>query len=180
MFATRAKAYSFPLLIVGVLLLASCSTQTANNIPRNFSCLMDVRNAEKGSPNNFHITINSKGQGYFEEYDTNGTIQYDLNDVVTYSLDQVLRTRKFKLTGAQLKNLWDAINENKFFELTENYQKQIGFSYAFIMVEARGKKQKVDNIGMEVPQVRGIVETVAAMLPHRVDIDYGEGYKTHQ
>jgi hypothetical protein len=95
---------------------------------------------------------------------------------VTYSPDQILRTGKFKLTAAQRNQLWDAINENHFFELSENSQIQIGSSYAFIMIEADGEKHKVDNIGLEVAQVRAIVETVAAVLPDGVEIDYGEGY----
>jgi hypothetical protein len=45
------------------------------------------------------------------------------------------------------------------------------------MVEADGMQHKVDNIGLEVPQIRTIVETVAAMLPSGVDIEYGEGYR---
>lgn len=177
MVAARTKVYSFILLLMEVWLLVSCSTRAGSNIPKDFSFLMDVRNAERGSSNNIHITINSKGQAYFEEYNTNGSINYDLNGIVTYSPDQVVRTGKFKLSKTQLKQLWNTINENKFFELTESYQIQIGFSYAFVMVEADGKKHKVDNIGLEVPQVRAIVGTVAAMLPDGVDIDYGEGYK---
>lgn len=175
MFPARTKAYSFTAFLVTVLLLVACSS-AANTIPKDFSFLMDVRNAEKGSANNFHITVNSKGQGYFEEYDTEGTIQYNVNHIVTYNPNQILRTGTFKLTRAQLNQLWDAINENQFFELAENSEIQIGYSYAFIMVEADGSQHKVDNIGLEMPQVRAIVETVAAMLPDDVSIDYGEGY----
>jgi hypothetical protein len=177
MFSARAKAASFTLLLAAVFLLVACSAKAADAVPKDFSFLLDVRNAEKGSPNNFHITINSKGQGYFEEYDTNGSIQYDFNNIATYSPDQILRTGKFKLKAAQQKQLWDAIDRNHFFELTENSQVQIGHSYAFIMVEADGMQHKVDNIGLEVPQIRTIVETVAAMLPSGVDIEYGEGYR---
>lgn len=177
MYSSRAKADSFTLLLVAVLLLVACSPKAADTVPKDFSILLDVRNAEKGSPNNFHITINSKGQGYFEEYDTNGAIQYDLDHIVTYSPDQILRTGKFKLTTAQRKQLWNVIEENQFFELNEDSRIQLGFSYAFLLVTADGQEHKVDNIGLEVPQIRTIVETVAAMLPSGVDIDYGEGYR---
>ena len=33
-----------------------------------------------------------------------------------------------------------------------------------------------DNIGMEVPEIRAIVEATNAVMPEGVDLDYGEGY----
>ncbi len=178
MFLYRVKTYSFiSLWTVGLMLIAACSAKKTSDIPEGFLFVMDVRTAEKGSPNYINIKINAKGQGSFEEYDTHGTIQYDLNDMVTYGANQIVRKGKLKLTEAQLKQLWDAINENKFFELNENYQMEIGFSYAFIMVEADGNKHIVDNIGMEVPSIRTIVETVDTMMPKGVDLDYGETYE---
>jgi len=48
--------------------------------------------------------------------------------------------------------------------------------YAFIMIEAGARKQRIDNIGMEVPEVRALVAATNALMPEEIDLDYGEGY----
>jgi hypothetical protein len=137
---------------------------------------MDVRSAERGSAQHINVQINAKGKGQYDVYDSGGEIRYDLNDIVTYDADQVVKTGKFDLSNAELGQLWDAINQNRFFELETKYQMAMGHSYTFIMVEADGRKHMVDNIGVEVPEIGALVEATDALMPNRIDLDYGEGY----
>jgi len=87
-----------------------------------------------------------------------------------------VETGKFELSDAELEQLWIAIKANKFFELETESQMAIGHSYAFIMVEADGKRHQVDNIGLEMPEMRALVETINAILPEGINLEYGEGY----
>jgi hypothetical protein len=80
------------------------------------------------------------------------------------------------LSAVELEGLWEAINQNNFFELREDYRMAIGSSYAFIMVEVDGNRHIIDNIGMEVPEVRAIIEATDDILPEGINLDYGEGY----
>ena len=137
---------------------------------------MDVGTSELGSTSHVHIIIDSEGRGQFEVYDSEGVIHYDQNDIVTYDKDQVLITGKFNLTPDEQERLWTAIQQNQFFDLTDDYRMSIGHSYAFIMIEADGKKHIVDNIGMEVQEVMALVEATDAIVPEELDLDYGEGY----
>ena len=52
----------------------------------------------------------------------------------------------------------------------------LGHSYAFLLVQADGQKHMVNNIGMEVPEIREIVEAARHLLPAGVKPDYGKGY----
>ena len=79
------------------------------------------------------------------------------------------------LTDEQLSQLWQVINENNFFQLTDDYRMSIGNTYAFIQVEANGQKHQVDNIGMSVPEIETIVEKINSMLPTGVVLDYSDG-----
>jgi hypothetical protein len=168
--------YSVIVLVLSATLVTGRSANETSSVPSDFSFVMDVRTPEVGSANHINIKIDAKGKGQFEVYDSGGEIRYDLNDVVIYEADQIMRDGKFKLSKTELKQLWGAINENKFFELAENYQMAIGHSYAFIMIEADGRKHMVDNIGVEVPEIRALVEATDALMPEGLDLDYGEGY----
>lgn len=174
--SARHLMYSVIILVLSTTLVTGCSANETGSVPPDFSFVMDVRTSEVGSANLINIKIDAKGRGQFEVYDSGGEIRYDLNDVVIYEADQIVRDEKFKLSKADLEQLWNAINENKFFELAEYYQMAIGHSYAFIMIEADGRKHMVDNIGVEVPEIRALVEATDALMPEGLDLDYGEGY----
>ena len=89
---------------------------------------------------------------------------------------QVIKSGKIKLSNAELEGLWDAINQNNFFNLTDDYRMSMGFSYAFIMVKADGRQHIVDNIGMEVAEIRAIVEATDAVMPEAINLVYREGF----
>jgi hypothetical protein len=166
------------LLVSGILLFTGCRADSTNNVPSDFLFIIDVKSAGdfEGSTVHINIKIDANGRGRFELYDTEGAIQFDLNHMVTYQQSQVIEKGQFKFSDDELEGLWNAINENGFFDLTEDYRMAMGFSYAFIVVEADGERHIVDNIGMEVPEVRAIVDATDALMPDRVDLEYGEGY----
>lgn len=164
------------LVLLCTILVTGCSMSRTSSVPSDFYFVMDARSAERGTANHVYIKGNADGEGQYDVYDSGGTIQYDLNDVVIYSPDQIVKDGSFKLSNAELEQLWYVINENKFFDLDKKYQMQIGHSYAFILIEAEGRKHIVDNIGMEVPETRAIVDATNAVLPEGVAIEYGEGY----
>jgi len=174
--AARLSKYPVILLILVTILITGCSTNQTSSIPPDFEFMMDVGRPETGSATNINIRINAQGEGRFEYYDTGGVIQYDLNDVITYKADQVLDSGKFKLSNAELNELWEAINDYRFFELTDDYRMALGSSYAFILLEADGRRHMVDNIGMEVPEIRELVEATDAIMPEGVDLYYGKGF----
>lgn len=179
MVSATNKQKSLPtLFILGILLLTGCTTNRPADVPSDFLFIMDVKSAGEfeGNAVNINIEIDSNGRARYEFYDTEGTIQYDLNNMVTYQQNQVIESGMFKLSDTLLEELWKSINENRFFDLTDDYRMAMGFSYAFIVVEADGKQHIVDNIGMEVPEVRAIVEATDAILPDGIDLDYGEGF----
>ena len=164
------------LLLTLPILIAGCTANKSSTLPSDFSFIMDVRTPEMGSASHIHIAIDAKGRGQYEVYNPQGVIQYDQNDILTYDDDQVLREGKFNLTPDEQEKLWTAIHQNQFFDLTEDYRMAIGHSYAFIMIEAEGNKHIVDNIGMEVPHIRALVQATDAVLPDDLDLEYGEGY----
>ena len=162
--------------LVGALFAGGCSANQKTSLPADFLFVMDVQSANKEAAQNVNIRINAKGEAEFEIYDTGGVIQYDLNDRVIYNGEQIVETGKFELSYAELDKLWNAINENRFFKLTEDYRMAIGHSYAFIMIEADGQSHKVNNIGMEIPEIKAIVEATDAIMPEGINLDYGKGY----
>ncbi len=164
------------LLLISILHLSACSTHVSANVPSDFYMLMDVRDPERDAAKNVNIRIHANGKVEYDIYETGGVIHYDENDVVTYEQSQIVQHGKLRLTATQMDALWKALSDTRFFELAHKYQMQIGNSYAFILVEAGGKKHTVDNIGMEVAEMRALVETVIGMLPEDVNIEYGEGY----
>jgi hypothetical protein len=144
-------------------------------IPADFLLILDADSADK-PVHNVNIRINAQGEGRYERYDTGGVIRGDENDMVTYDTEQVVEAGEFSVSEDALRGLWEAIEENRFFELTGDYRMAMGFSYAFIVVEADGRKHQVFNIGMEVPEIRAIVEATDRVLPEGVDLAYREGY----
>jgi hypothetical protein len=170
----------FTFVVFCFLVGSACSSQDrANSVPSDFVFVMDVSGVEDDLAGALHLNmrINAKGRGYVEYYDSEGTIRYDLNGMVIYDRDQIVKTEKFRLTDEELGQLWDVLNKNHFFELEEAYQAAIGHSYAFIMVEANGRQHQVDNIGVEVPEIRAIVESTEKIVPEDINFEYGEGFK---
>lgn len=159
-----------------IVLLSGCSQNPASNIPSDFYFLLDIRSADPGSTQNIHIQIDASGEGTYQYYDTGGVIQYDLDRVVTFDDDQVVKDGAFRCSPTELARLWQAIQDQQFFSLTDDYEMALGQSYAFLLVQADGQKHMVNNIGMEVPEIREIVEAARQLLPAGVKLDYGEGY----
>jgi hypothetical protein len=163
---------------LSTVIFIGCSAKNTNPTPSDFLFIMDVKSAGnfEGSTEHVNIEIDPIGRGRYELSDTEGAIQFDLNHMVTYQPSQVIEKGQFKLSDTELKGLWNAINENNFFDLTEDYRMAMGFSYAFIVVEADGERHIVDNIGMELPEVRAIVEATDGIMPEGIELDYGKGY----
>ena len=178
MVSVTTKQKLLIVLALGTLLLTGCRTTNSANVPSGFLFIMDVKSAGvlEGCPVNINIRIDAHGRGRYETYDTDCAIEYNTNHMVTYKRGQVIETGRFQLSDTELERLWDVINENNFFSLTEDYRMAMGFSYAFIVVEADGKQHIVDNIGMEVPEIRAIVEATNAIMPEVISLNYGEGH----
>lgn len=174
----RFFKYSAIILMLGMLLIAGCLPDNISSVPSDFLFVMDVKSAGEFEECavNVNIRIDARGRGRYETYDTNCAIEFDSNHMVTYKRSQVLETGRFRLTDTELEQLWNAINENNFFRLTEDYRMEMGLSYAFIMVEADGRRHIVDNIGMEAPEMRAIVKATDIVMPEEINLDYGEGY----
>ena len=166
------------LLTLGMLLIAGCSQSNPSAVPSDFLFIMDVKSAGEfeGCAVNVNLRIEASGRGRYETYDTDCAIEFDTNHMVTYDRSRVITKGQFKLSDSELEQLWAAINENNFFSLTDDYRMAMGFSYAFVVVEADGQQHIVDNIGMEVPEVRAIVEATDAVMPEGVNLNYGEGF----
>jgi len=170
----------FILVLLWLVATSGCSGKDGTNnvrVPSDFAFMMDVRSTEDDLGGNIHVNIriDARGKGQFEYYDSSDAIHYDLNDIVTYDASQVVKSGKFKLTDKKLGQLWDLLDKNHFFELEEHYQIALGHSYAFIMVEANGKRHIVDNIGLEVPEIKAIVDAIGTLLPREIKFEYGEG-----
>jgi len=166
------------IVVLLCLAVSSCSVEDSpGRVPSDFAFVMDVRSTEDDLGENIHVNIriDARGKGQFEYYDSGSSISYDLDDIVTYDASQVVRSGKFKLTDEELGQLWDLLDKNHFFELEEHYQIALGHSFAFIMVDANHKRYRVDNIGLEVPEIRAIVEGTSAILPETINFEYGEG-----
>jgi hypothetical protein len=168
------------LVLFGLAATSSCAGRTTTSpVPSDFAFVMDVRAAKSDLGGNIHVNvrIDASGKGRFEYYDSDGSISYDLNDMVTYDASQVVKSGKFKLTNEQLEQLWNLLNENRFFALEEHSQMALGYSFAFLLVEVNGSRHMVNNIGMEVPEIKAIVEGTQAILPAEISFEYGKGVK---
>jgi hypothetical protein len=169
----------FILVLFGLILTSGCSGKDSPSyVPSDFALMMDVRSADDNPQGNIHVNIriDARGKGRIEYYDSGNSINYDPNNIITYQASQVVKSAKFNLTTEKLERLWDILNDHGFFELNENYQRALGHSFAFIMVEANGEKHMVDNIGMEVPEIKSIVEAIETLLPPDINFEYGEGF----
>jgi len=164
------------LVTLFMVVTSGCSTSLLPSIPADFMLILDAYNTGGQQVQNVNIQINAYGEGHYEIYNTGGAIRMDEHGKVTYESDQIVETGDFELTEAQVAQLWNEINKNGFFQLTGDYRMAMGYAYAFVQVEADGQKHQVDNIGMEVPGIRAIVEKVNTMLPSGVDIVYREGF----
>jgi hypothetical protein len=159
-------------------LVVTAGCQTAADVPADLNIILDASSVPRDDGfgvQNVQIEIEASGQGRYERYVTGGAIVGDENDMVVYEQEQVVDAGEFGLSGDELEQLWRAIEENGFFELTEDYRLSLGFSYAFIRVEAGGQAHQVFNIGMEVPEIRALVEAVAELLPEGAEIEYRDG-----
>lgn len=163
-------------LALGMFITSGCSTVNTGNMPPDFIFILDARGAGSKTGQRVNIRIDSHGEGRYERYNPWGSIDMDENNVVTYKREQVVDAGRFKLHNDEVGQLWNAVNENNFFALTGDYRMQIGSSYAFIMIEAGGRIHQVFNIGMEVPEIRAIVEAANKVLPEGIKLDYGVGY----
>jgi hypothetical protein len=160
--------------VLSVIQLIGC-TGKETGIPDDFSFLINVRSTQ-GYTNHYHIEIDSLGKGSYILYDTEGSIEYKTDGMIVVPLFKTIERGKFDLTQQQLSSLLRVVEENSFFTLEEAYQMSLGHSFAFIAVTLDGQTHQVDNIGMEVPELRAIVSGVQGLLPARINIDYGEGF----
>jgi hypothetical protein len=158
------------------LLVSDNPGGTGGSAPADFTLTLDARRAGDPDAQHVAIRIDAGGEGEYDIYDSGGVIHQDQQDRVIYGADQVIDTGSLALDATALERLWKAIEESRFFDLTGDYRMQIGLSYAFIAVQAAGRRHQVFNIGMEVPAIREIVETVDALLPDGIGVEYGEGF----
>ena len=158
-----------------ILTITSCQSQETM-VPSDFSLLINVRSA-RGFTNHYHILIDATGRATYKLYDTGGTIEYDTDGMIKVPITKIVETGKFELNQQQLNKLQRALEKNAFFTLERDYQMAIGHSFAFVHATMDGQQHTVDNIGMEVPELRAIVSTVQQILPTKIKIDYGEGFK---
>ena len=170
---------SFLLVVFVIAAISACSAKPeTSSVPSDFAFMMDALSRQSNKMRNLHVNIkvNAQGAGRFADYDNGGTISYTPDDIITYEPNQVVKSGKFQLTDSELEQLWDALNKHHFFVFDEHYQAQLGLSYAFIMVEAKGRRHIVDNIGIEVPEIRAIVERVDEILPPAITLEYRKGF----
>lgn len=170
---------SFILVTLVITVVSACSSKPkTSSVPFDFAFMMDADSREINPPEilNVNIKINAQGAGSFEYYDNGGVASYTSEYIISSEPNQVVKSGKFRLTDSELEQLWDTLNKNHFFELDERYEAQLGYSYAFIMVNANGKRYIVNNIGVEVPEIRAIVERVDEILPAAISMEYREGF----
>ncbi len=164
------------LIALSMVATNGCASLSRRDVPRDFMFLLhaDVPSQEGQAAQNVFIRINSRGQGHFERYNTGGIVRYDESGMVAYEREQVVDTGDFKLRGQQVKRLWQAIRDNNFFQLKGDYLREFDTYYAFLVIEANGQTHKVDNVGVEVPEIGVILDRLRSMLPLDVAICYGD------
>lgn len=165
----------FILLILCFAAISACTAKdNTNSVPSDFMLVMDAHSGQNDL--NVNIRINAHGAGHFEYYDPGGVIQYDANDIVMYSANQVVKSGEFQLTQSELEQLWDTLKKNRFFELDGHYQMQLGYSYAFILLQANDQRHVVNNMGREVSEIRAIVEEADKLFPEEISLEYRKGF----
>jgi len=164
------------LSILFLLLIPSCTPPAMPHVPEDFDFVLNVR--QKDRPGyHYHIHINAKGKGTYVLYNSQGTIEYDPDGMIVIPLLRVKKWGSFSLKKIQMTALLQTLDDNTFFDLAEDYQMEIGHSFAFIQATIDGQEHTVDNIGVEVPELRAIIENIDRLLPAKIKVDYGEGYK---
>lgn len=162
------------LLALSITAASGCTALSPRGVPPDFMFILDARSPGEQAAQHLFIRINARGQGHFERYNTGGLTRHDEGGMVVYDSDQVVETGDFELRGEQVKQLWQAIKENNFFQLRGDYRMAIGCYYAFVMIEADGQTHQIDNAGMEVTEIRAVVEKVRSMLPAGVALRYSD------
>ena len=168
----------FSLFLCCVFFAGCILTENTAGVPSDFFLILDAHSAitsEDAPAQNVHIQIDADGRVVFDRYDTDGAIVFNEEHMVTYTAGQVLDNGEFRLNHNQLKELWNLIEETRIFDLSGDYRMSMGFSYAFMMVEANGRKHIVDNIGFELAEMKTIVELMNSFLPENASIVYREG-----
>jgi hypothetical protein len=168
--------YLFILITMLVTATSGCSPGNKGSVPSDLVLIMDISAAEGGLAQKVNILITADGRGHYEHYNIEGVIRSDTAGMVIHGAEQIVDTDKFQVSDAELTQLWRPMNDNNFFELEGDYRMAIGYSYAFIKVDANGQSHRVFNIGMEVPEIRVIVEAIKILVPTGVNIEYGEGF----
>lgn len=160
--------------LIALLSLGACSFPGASHPPADFLLILDAKSAH-GIADHVNVRIDAAGTGRYERYETAGVIRGDTSGMVTYAPDQIVDAGEFRVGRAALDELWQAIDAARFFELDGDYRMALGHSYAFIVVEAAGRRGHVWNVGMEVPEVAAIVEATDRVLPDGIDLEYPAG-----
>ena len=122
---------------------AGCSTASMRGVPADFRFVMDAGSAASATGQNVNIRIDARGQGRYEVYDTGGSIEFDEDNMVVYKRAQVVKAGRFKLQEQELRQLWELVIKQNFFALTGDYRMEIGSAFAFVMVEAEGRRHQV-------------------------------------
>jgi hypothetical protein len=174
----RSRTLIF-LLFLCCIFIAGCNpTENTPGVPSDFLLIFDAHSAissENAPSQNVHIQIDADGRAEFDRYNTDGAIVFDEEHMVTYTAGQVLDNGELMLSNSQMEALWNSIEEINFFELNDDYRMSMGFSYAFVMIEANGRRHVVDNIGLELAEMKTIVELMNSFLPENASIIYSEG-----
>lgn len=165
------------MLIMLLTATSGCSPENESSVPSDFVLILDVASAEDDLAQNVNIRIDADRIGQDELYSTGGVIRSDTGAMVSYGTEQIVDKGKFQLSEAELLQLWKTINDNDFFELERDYRMAIGHFYAFVKVDANGQSHQVFNIGMEVPEIKAIVEAVQTLLSTGVNVEYAEGFQ---
>jgi hypothetical protein len=161
-------------LALCALLIAGCAGPQGGAVPADFLLIVDAESAEDPGQH-VNVRIEASGRGRYERYETGGAIRGDADGVVTYDPGQMVEAGRFDVEAEALERLWRAIEAQHFFRLTEDYRMAIGHSYAFILVEADGRRHQVFNIGMEVPEIEALVAATERVLPQGVRLQYRAG-----
>ena len=120
----RAYKYIYYLLsfILSIAVVSGCSAANMNSVPSDFIFILDAHSAGSDIAQNINIQINANGEGRYERYNTGGTHSYDVDGMVVYERSQVVEVGNFKVSNKQLERLWAVINENNFYQLTDDYR----------------------------------------------------------
>jgi hypothetical protein len=163
------------LKITSIILISLIVSACSSDLPEDFRMVVDARRANPGEETpaeHVFIEINQSGKGSYVIYDSGGAIVHDEHGMVVFTSDQILEEGTFKLSSADCKQLWQSIQDSAFFELTDDYRMSMGGAYAFVVVDANGKSHSIDNIGMDLPEIEKIIETLNSILLPEIEMEY--------